>query len=692
VSRPSAPGSDEDVRNRLSARTQFRAYVSVVAALGLSVLALQVRGLDPLAVASLGWAFWLVCALLLVGELRPLFTAGTKDVNGIALSVTFLFALLLGFGLVVTVVAQAVAVIAADVVKRRAVWRTAFNIGQYTLCWTAAATAMSWLGHRPTVEQPVHVDGGVIAVAVVGAAVYFVLNQLLVTQAIAMVSEERLHDVLLPELAREVTTNGALLTLSPLVLLAVEGGPGFVPLLLPPLLAVYKVADISVVREREALTDLLTGLPNRKALVERTEELLAEQDAAPAALLLFDLDRFKEVNDTLGHHAGDALLAVIGQRLTSAVRPADTVARLGGDEFAVLLPGAGPEEAVATGRRLVERVCEPIELEGLLVHVGASMGVAVSPDHGTHLEELLQRADVAMYLAKDAGGGVEVYDVSRDRHSAARLTLVGELRRALAEGQLELHYQPKAEMADGRVIGVEALVRWAHPVRGLLPPDEFVPEAERSGLMPALTSLVVDAAVRQVRAWSDQGLRLRMAVNISASDLADEQFPVVVAEALDRHGVSASFLQLEVTEGSLLLDPARTAPALQRLGELGVTLSLDDFGTGWSSLSHLRRLPLHEVKVDRSFVERMDVDARDLAIVKSVLDLAEGLGMRVVAEGVETEQTWDRLRELGCHAAQGWYLAKAMPADRLTPWLQERSSGVPLGPIPQQSRPSEIVL
>ena len=312
-------------------------------------------------------------------------------------------------------------------------------------------------------------------------------------------------------------------------------------------------------------------------------------------------------------------------------------------------------------------------LEGLLLDVGASAGVAVSPEHGTEMEALLQHADVAMYLAKESGA-VEVYDAARDRHTPSRLSMLGELRRAVEADELELHYQPAISLAGGEVVGVEALVRWRHPVRGLVLPDDFVPLAERSGLIHALTAWVLEAALSQLAAWRVEGLCPRLAVNVSVKDLCGDALAGEVERGLLRHGVPAAALQLEVTEGCLLADPVRAQTTLTRLAALGVTLSLDDFGTGYASLSHLRRLPVREVKVDRSFVHAMG-DARDLAVVRSVVDLGHGLGMTVVAEGVEDALTFHRLAAMGCDTAQGWFVAPALPPAELTAWLRERSHG-----------------
>ena len=670
---PQATPRAEQARNDFAGRHDvgFRLVVLAVGLGGLTVLLLAGAAVDLGALLRLEPAFWVVCALLLAAELRPLFTAGARDSNGLSLSTAFVFALLLRYGLPVAVLVQALAVVISDVARGKAPWRAGFNVGQFSLSWAAAALVMDRAGLDAGVSAPTDLVGGDLLAALAGGLTYFAVNQVLVTCVVALKGGVRWWPLLRDDLAYETVTNGALITLAPLVVLAVEEGTAFLPLLLPPLLAVYGVAHIALEREQQALTDTLTGLPNRKMLTERTREALGGHD--DVALLLFDLDRFKEVNDTLGHHVGDQLLEVVADRLSGASRDGDTVARLGGDEFAVLLPSTDRVVAEQTARRLLDEICAPLVLGGLLVDVGASVGVAVAPEDGTDLDVLLQHADVAMYLAKDAGGGVESYDASRDRNTTGRLVMLGELRRAVSGGELEVHYQPKADLQTGRVEGVEALVRWRHPARGLVPPDEFIPLAESSGLIEAVTAHVLDVAVAQVAGWAALGLDLTVAVNVSVRDLSGGKLTSHVASALARHRVPASALLLEVTEGSLFAESHRAGATLRQLDVLGVTLSLDDFGTGYSSLEHLRRLPVREIKVDRSFVQRMAVDTRDRAIVRSVVDLAAGLGMRVVAEGVEDQCTWDALREMGCSSGQGWHLSRAQPAHVLTPWLLART-------------------
>jgi diguanylate cyclase (GGDEF)-like protein len=667
--------SPGDPRNVFSGRRDgpFRLYVLVVVLAGLSVLAGCAAGLDWPALPHVSAALWVVFALLLVGELRPLFTAGSADSNGLLVTSAVIFAVLLGFGVEAAVLMQAVVTTVVDTVRRKAAWRTAFNVAQYSLTWAAAGGVLALLGHSASLSAQAPLQSGHLLAAVAGGVTSFAVNQALVSRAVSFKTGQPLREELLGHVGYEALTNGALLALAPLILIAMERGVAFVPLLLPPLYAVYRVAGVALEREREALSDALTGLPNRKLLGERTTSALHGADGC-VALVLFDLDRFKEVNDTLGHHVGDELLKVVAGRLAEAVREGDTVARLGGDEFAMLLPGVRDVAAAhAAATRMAAVIAEPIVLEGVLVDVGVSVGVAVSPEHGGELELLLRRADVAMYLAKETGGGVEVYDPARDRNSTSRLAMLGELRRAIADDELVLHYQPTARLLDGHVLGVEALVRWQHPERGLVPPDEFVPLAERAGLMQPLTAWVLDTALAQLARWRDEGIHLRLAVNISVKDLCGDALAPRVAAGLQRYQLPPHLLQLEVTEGSLFADPVRAMSSLRRLGELGVTLSLDDFGTGYSSLGHLRRLPVREIKIDKSFVQRMDADPRDLAIVRSVIDLARGLGMQVVAEGVETYGNWQRLAGLGCTAAQGWFLCPAEPVDRLTPWLREHA-------------------
>ena len=414
-----------------------------------------------------------------------------------------------------------------------------------------------------------------------------------------------------------------------------------------------------------ALHDPLTDLPNRSLFHDRAQQaiLASRRDQTGIALMILDLDRFKEVNDTLGHHNGDLLLQEIGARLRGGLRESDSVARLGGDEFGLLLPNvADGAEALMLGERVRAVLRRPFTLEGVTLDVEASIGIAIYPEHGDDVDSLLQRADVAMYLAKEDRSGCELYASDRDEYSPHRLALAAELRRALDEKELVLHYQPKADLSDGRIVAVEALVRWQHPEHGLLTPDQFVPLAEATGLIRELTLTVLDEALHQQRVWRDDGIDIRVAVNLSARDLYDLTLPASTAELLAKHDVPPTSLELEITESVIVADPMRARAILNRLSEMGVVLAIDDYGTGYSSLGYLKRLPIDEMKIDRSFVMQMADDRNDAAIVRSTVELGRNLGLKVVAEGVETAAAWAHLKALGCDFAQGYYLSKPVPA------------------------------
>ena len=424
----------------------------------------------------------------------------------------------------------------------------------------------------------------------------------------------------------------------------------------------------------QALHDGLTGLPNRVLLQDRLAQAIrmSERDGRPFALCVIDLDRFKDVNDSLGHLAGDELLQEVAFRLRQTLRASDTVARLGGDEFALVLPDADTGAAMHAAEKVVEALAASLLLEGHEVAVGASCGIALYPEHGGDADALLRKADVAMYVAKQTRGGYALYTPDQDQSSSERLTLVGALRRAIADDELTLHYQPKVDCRTGAVAGVEALVRWQHPQQGLIPPDRFIPLAEQTGLIRPLTRWVLNAAMRQARAWHDEGLMLSVAVNLSAHDLQDAQLAHWVSTLLARWNVGPQWLKLELTESALMVDPAQALQVLTELCELGVRIAIDDFGTGYSSLGYLKRLPAHELKIDRSFVADMAAQERDHAIVRSTIDLGHNLGLAAVAEGVEDQRTLDLLGGLGCDLAQGYFLSRPLPASQISHWCRAR--------------------
>jgi diguanylate cyclase (GGDEF)-like protein/PAS domain S-box-containing protein len=421
----------------------------------------------------------------------------------------------------------------------------------------------------------------------------------------------------------------------------------------------------------QATHDALTGLPNRVLLIDRLEQALAAatRDGTPLSLLLMDLDRFKEVNDTLGHHAGDLLLQQVAMRLRGAVRQSDTIARLGGDEFAIILPGADAAKVVGVVETLLGRLHAPFTIELQPVVIGASIGVVVAPDHGSDADTLMRRADVAMYAAKRNGSGLAMYRPEIDRNTPSRLSLIGELRHAIEAGELVLHYQPKLDLATGAVAGVEALVRWMHPMRGMISPDQFIPVAEHAGLIEPLTRWVLRSALVQANAWRRMGQEIPVAVNLSMRSLHDQALPNTIADLLSVTRTRPSQLVLEITESSLMIDLPQTQAILARLREMGIRIAIDDFGTGHSSLAYLKRLPVDEIKIDRSFVQDMVTDTTDCVIVRATIELAHSLGLRVVAEGVEDEPTQTLLARLGCDEAQGFHLGRPLPGHALSQWL-----------------------
>ena len=429
----------------------------------------------------------------------------------------------------------------------------------------------------------------------------------------------------------------------------------------------------AAVREHQALHDQLTELPNRAFFLRALRrELVTDQSAGITAVMLMDLDHFKEVNDTLGHHEGDQVLMEIARRLLVRVRSGDVVARLGGDEFAVMLPKVASESvAIERAREIHDAVCQPITVGGIELAVGISIGLSFAPEHGNDATQLLQRADIAMYVSKAERSGHHVYTPETDSHSRARLALAGELRDAIEDGQLVVHFQPIANLRTGVVENVEALVRWQHPERGLLFPDTFIPAAEHGNMTWPLTRAVLRDAIGTRRAWAAGGVDLRISVNIAARDLLDHRLRDEIAGHVESGRLPSGTLTLEITESQIMADPDRIAPRLESLRDLGVMVSIDDFGTGYSSLSSLRRLPIHEIKIDKSFVLGMCDDENDAVIVRSTADLGRNLGLRVVAEGVEDASSWWALHDLGCETAQGYFLSRPLAADELVTWLDE---------------------
>jgi diguanylate cyclase (GGDEF)-like protein len=443
------------------------------------------------------------------------------------------------------------------------------------------------------------------------------------------------------------------------------------------------IADRETKMTKLAYRDTLTGLPNRALFNERLQQGLAQSRRTQQSLsvLIMDLDQFKYVNDTLGHHTGDLLLQEVAKRLQDVLRrDTDTVARLGGDEFAILLPMESVHGAEIIARSVLQQLDVPMMLEGHIIDVRASIGVAVCPEHGDDLATLLRRADVAMYLAKRNNTGFAVYDPQFDQNTAERQSLMGELRRAVEHDELTLFYQPKI-LLDGRgEYFVEALLRWEHPQRGLVGPPDFIPFAEQTGYIKFITQWVLDAAVRQCAQWRKDGLPINVSINISARDLLSPELPQRFAEMLARYACDATWVWLEIAESAIFDDPGHALANLERLRAQGCRISIDDYGTGYSSLAYLKRLPVDELKIDRSFVNGMVENYNDEVIVRSTIELAHNLGLRVVAEGVETSAMLRRLKDLHCDMAQGYLMSRPIPAEdiprymRESPWVVEQDA------------------
>lgn len=424
--------------------------------------------------------------------------------------------------------------------------------------------------------------------------------------------------------------------------------------------------------EHQALHDTLTGLPNRALLMDRLQQAIfaLRRENRPCALMIMDLDRFKDINDTLGHQTGDLLLQQVSMRLNDTLRESDTAARLGGDEFALLLPGADQPFAEHIAQRVLKAMEQMFTIGDHSLHVGASLGIALYPRHGQDAQALIQHADVAMYVAKRSHGGYAFYDIAQDPHSVERLELVTDLGRAISNDALELYYQPKVAIATRRVTGVEALLRWRHGRRGFIPPDEIIPLAEQTGLIRLLTQWVINTALRQCALWRSHGRALPVAINLSARNLQDPHLDGQIGDYLAAWSLPQEFVELEITEGAVMDDPQRAQDMLTRLDQMGVRIAIDDYGTGFSSLAYLKKLPVNELKIDKSFVMDMDQDDNDAVIVRSTIDLAHNLGLRVTAEGVETLEIWNLLEMLGCDTAQGYYISPPLPAAEFERWME----------------------
>jgi diguanylate cyclase (GGDEF)-like protein len=640
--------------------------------LGWSLIAVAAWKVVTTPGLELAPAFVMIATLAVLLELLPLVQGRGHDPQGVVMSTAFSAALLFVWGVWPAVLIIAIASVIADCRAGKQWWKTIFNPGQYALSIGAAYAVMLAANHGASLNRPLADVHAADLWWMVGAwVVYFAVNLALVAGVLAWSAP--FHEVVRDDFWHYAAMTFSVLALSPLVAILAQHTWELIPLLLVPLMLIYYTAQMSLAREHAAGHDALTGLPNRATLRYEVGAALAahHRDAVGFALMIIDLDDFKTVNDTLGHQVGDDLLVEIANRLRASLRPGDLVARLGGDEFAVIVFDGFAENVRGVAERIRDGVGTTIALENISLEVQFSLGVALCPGDGTDSETLLRHADVAMYRAKKDRTGIELYSAEYDHNDTARLGLISELRRALDEHELVLHYQPK-QGRDGRPIGMEALVRWPHPVRGYIPPDHFVPLAERSGIMPALTARVIQLALAEMETWRAAGIEVPVAVNVSPTDLLGADLPDLVATELAARGLPASVLCLELTERVMTHDLAGTPHALERLREMGVTISLDDFGTGYSSLIRLGSMPVDEIKIDRMFVARLTDGPRAVGIVRTLIALAHALGVPAIAEGVETETQLRLLEGMGCDGVQGWHIARPMPGDVATEWLRAR--------------------
>ncbi|WP_249382026.1 bifunctional diguanylate cyclase/phosphodiesterase [Actinotalea sp. K2] len=607
------------------------------------------------------WPVVFLAVAALVGEVKPLpITRDDEPVETMSTSGPFVLALVAVGGVGIAVLIQALASLTDDLLHRRSVTKSAFNTAQYTLSVLAARMVFSWLTGIPFFAGPLTVELQHLGPLLAAGVAMVLVNRLLVAVVVAIVTSQSVWTTVRDDARFVTATHVVLLCIGAVAAIVAGDGVAVLFLLIPPVIAVYLTAAAAVRHAHQASHDPLTGLGNRDRLSRGLDSLHAvaqRTHAGGPGLVLIDLDHFKDINDTLGHPVGDLLLQQVAERLSTALDDEDLVHRLGGDEFAVIVDGDLVETQLVA-HALLASLEAPMRIGELELLVRASAGVACAPHHGADTETLMKNADIALYQAKLERDRISTYSALFDVNTVERLQLLADLRAALDTGQLGVAFQPQVDLATRQTVGVEALIRWEHPTRGPVAPDDFIPLAENSGLIAELTAYVLDTALRALAGWREEGHDLRMAVNLSARHLSDLALPRQVHDALTRHHIPPGALVLEVTETGILADPARVDVVIAALRRLGVAIAVDDYGTGHASLSYLKRLEVDELKVDRSFVSDMGRDHHDFIIVRSTIALARDLGLRVIAEGIEDEGTALTLRGLGCGVGQGYHLGR----------------------------------
>ena len=647
--------------------------------LGPNGFTLWVTAVVALAVASLVALPWVnrwqvddpallvvLSAFVLAGELLPIPVPRRRGLANVTISAAFAFAILLRFGPGPAVVIYVSSSVIADTLHRISPLKILFNAAQYLLAIVAAACVLS-LAHSLPMGP---ITGSELPIVLAAATAFFAINHVLACVAGALLARLPVGAYLRDDLEFQAWTAGCVLAFAPALLASADVSIALVPVCFVPMLAVYFGGRQASLSSHRAHHDALTGLPNRSALSETLQEALdaAEREHRALAVMLLDLDDFKSINDTLGHELGDLTLQRVATRLYRAVGDTTVLARIGGDEFAVLIDGS-QAEAEAVAGRLLEALDDPFEVDSVALHICSSIGIACFPQHGRTAPELIRHADVAMYCAKDSDAAVHTYAEADDEYSIDRLALAAQLRRGIERGELVVHYQPKVPLQGGGTLALEALVRWNHPQLGCIGPDGFIPLAEQTGIIKPLTEKVLEASLEQCKRWRREGLEVTVSVNVSTRSLLDHDLLTIIGTLLTRLDLDASALQLEITESRIVADLPRARAALEELRAMGVMIAIDDFGTGYSSLSQLQQLPVDEIKIDRSFVTRMETDRQDAVLVHSIIDLGRNLGLRVTAEGVETENVKEVLAELGCDYAQGFHVGRPVVANECTRYL-----------------------
>jgi diguanylate cyclase (GGDEF)-like protein len=623
--------------------------------------------------------FALFAGLLLLGELENVSWLRLHDGGEVTPGWAFAFALLLLGAPTGAIAMMVVGSALPDLLQRKEPRRILFNAGQMVIALFGATVVLTFTGHHRPLELDVAFSAGWGLAILGGAAAIFVTNVVLTGTAIALHQGIAVRAVLGRAFALSMSVDGALLALSPIFVIAADYSLLMVPLLAVTAALVYLSARQAIEREHHATHDHLTQLLNGRAFAQHVDAFLqAEPGEQPACLMLLDLDGFKEVNDRLGHAVGDAVLGRIGERLHHLSSPGMVVARLGGDEFAVLLPHVADEDdAIARARQLATTIGRSLEVNGFPVSVAASIGIVLTGSSEETAATLLACADLAMYRAKRRRSVVEVFgDTDRSTRGTGRLSLLADLVQALDQHQIAVAYQPQVRLADGRIDGMEALLRWQHPTLGNVPPQDFIALAEQTDLIGPITERVLRLVVGEAPALLAEVPHLRVAVNASTRNLQERRFVDVVAQVLADAGLPPSALEIEMTESAFTIEPERTRLSLAGLREMGVMVAIDDFGSGYSSFARLHEMPIDRLKIDQSFTKAMTTDPQSFLIVRSMIDLANALGLESVAEGVENIEMMLQLREMGCHLVQGYAIARPMPLADAVRWLAEHPVGV----------------